>query len=710
MGGTRPSSEPPPTLSLPHAGGGKRLQRAAVMIRARWILALTFGLWLAALGRDRFDQWIDATVLPPLVVETSIEVLDRDGNLLRAYTVADGRWRLALPPDKVDPVYLRTLLAYEDKRFYQHPGVDPRSMTRAVLQAVWNGRVVSGGSTLTMQVARLLEDGTTGQVGGKLRQMRVALALERRLSKDQILQLYLHLAPFGGNLEGVRAAAISYFGKEPLRLTPAEAALLVAIPQSPESRRPDRAADRAEAARNRVLARAVAAGVIDADEAAAALREEVPGLRKPFPALAPHLADRARTEEPQALAHHLTIDRDLQKKLEALALQSVEGKGERLQVAILVADHASGEILASVGSAGYQADLRQGFVDMTQALRSPGSTLKPLVYALAFDEGLAHPETMIDDRPMAFGTYAPQNFDKLYLGTIRMREALQLSRNIPVVALTEALGPAKLISAMEKAGMKPVFPGDQPGLAIALGGVGVTLADMVQLYAALARGGVVRPLSYRLEAEGPEGQRVLSEVAAWQVGDILAGLAPPPGAPSNRLAYKTGTSYGHRDAWAIGYDGRHVVGIWMGRADGTPVPGAFGADVAAPVLFQAFNRLKAKLDPQPPAPASTLLVANAELPQPLQRFRSRTAVFEVSADAPAVAFPPDGAEVELLPAGLKVRVTGGTAPFTWLADGVPVIVGSDAREAMLALPGEGFVTLSVIDAEGRSARSQVRVW
>jgi penicillin-binding protein 1C len=678
-------------------------------MRARWLLVLALTLWLAALGRDRFDTWVDATILPPLTVEMSVEVLDRDGQLLRPYTVADGRWRLALPPDRVDPVYLEMLLAYEDKRFRGHAGVDPRSMLRAVLQAVWNGRVVSGGSTLTMQVARLLEEGTTGEVAGKLRQMRVALALERRLTKDQILQLYLHLAPFGGNLEGVRAASISYFGKEPLRLTPAEAALLVAIPQSPESRRPDRAADRAEAARNRVLARAVAEGVIDADTAEAALREEVPGLRKPFPALAPHLADRARDEAPQALTHHLTIDGTLQRKLEALALEAVEGRGERLQVAILVADHASGEVLASVGSAGYMADLRQGFVDMTQALRSPGSTLKPLVYALAFDEGLSHPETMIDDRPMSFGTYAPQNFDRMYRGTIRLREALQLSLNIPVVQLTEALGPARLVSAMQKAGMRPVFPGDQPGLAIALGGVGVTLTDMVQLYAALARGGVARPLTWRQDAEGAEGQRLLSEVAAWQVGDILAGLAPPPGAPSNRLAYKTGTSYGHRDAWAIGYDGTHVIGVWMGRADGTPVPGAFGADVAAPILFQAFNRLKPRLDPQPPAPASTLLVANAELPQPLQRFRSRSAAFEAEADAPAVAFPPDGAEVELLPAGLKVRVTGGTAPFTWLADGVPVVVASGEREAMLAMPGAGFVTLSVIDAEGRSDRVQVQV-
>ena len=210
-----------------------------------------------------------------------------------------------------------------------------------------------------------------------------------------------------------------------------------------------------------------------------------------------------------------------------------------------------------------------------------------------------------------------------------------------------------------------------------LGGVGVTLQDMVQLYAAMARGGVTLPLSWRMDGDaGRRASALISAVAAWQVGDILAGLAPPPGAPSNRLAYKTGTSYGHRDAWAIGFDGRHVIGVWMGRADGTPVPGAFGADLAAPVLFQAFNRLKPKLDPQPPAPPATLLVSNAELPQPLQRFRSRTAAFEADADAPAVAFPPDGAEVELLPSGLLVKVRGGTAPFTWMVDGLPLQVAT----------------------------------
>ena len=678
-------------------------------MRARPIFTMVAGLWLAAIGRDLGDAWVDATALPPLIVQTSVEVLDRNGHLLRAYTVADGRWRLAVQVAQVDQGFVAALLAYEDKRFFDHSGVDARAMARAVVQAVWNGHVVSGGSTLTMQVARLLEDSGTGAVAGKLRQMRVALALERRLTKDQILQLYLHLAPYGGNLEGIRAATLSYFGKEPRRLTPAEVALLVAIPQSPEYRRPDRSVEHATDARDRVLARALTDGLIDADQAAAARTEAVPGLRRAFPSLAPHMSDRVLAEDGTASRHWLTLNRDLQQALERLAVDVVAGQGERLQVAIVVADHHSGEVLASVGSAAFTADARAGYIDMTRALRSPGSTLKPLVYGLAFDEGLAHPETLIDDKPTDFNGYQPQNFDKLYLGTIRMREALQQSRNIPVVALTEALGPAKLLASLDKAGVKYDLPGGQPGLAIALGGIGVTLEDMVQLYATMARGGVSLPLTHVMDGDRAEGQRVLSASAAWQVGDILAGLAPPPGSPENRLAYKTGTSYGHRDAWAIGFDGRHVIGVWMGRPDGTPVPGVFGADLAAPVLFQAFGRLKPMLDPQPAPPSATLLVSNAQLPQPLQKFRSRSAAFEADQDAPAVAFPPDGSEVELLPEGLMVRVRGGTAPFTWLADGVPVAVALGGRETMLDALGKGFVTLSVIDAAGRSARSVIRL-
>jgi penicillin-binding protein 1C len=667
---------------------------------------LAFALWAGAVGRDAGDAWVAATVLPDLKVETSVEVLARDGRLLRAYTVADGRWRMAVDEGAVDPSFTAMLVAYEDKRFYTHSGVDPWALARALAQTIRHGRVVSGGSTLTMQVARLLEDSGIGRLEGKLRQARLALALERRLSKAQILQLYFKLAPYGGNLEGIRAASLAYFGKEPRRLTPAQSALLVALPQSPETRRPDRAARAAGTAREKVLARAVAAGVIAADQGRAALREAVPQARRDFPALAPHLADRVVATAPEAALYRTTIDAGLQARLEALAVEAVAAQGARLQVAIVVADHGTGEILASVGSSAFQANARQGFVDMTKALRSPGSTLKPLVYGLAFDEGLAHPETLIEDRPMDFGGYAPQNFDKTYRGTLRVREALQLSLNIPVVALTEAMGPAKLLGALRRAGVAARVPGGQPGLAVALGGLGVTLEDMVGLYATIARGGVARPL--RVSGEAAEGARVLSAVAAWQVADILSGMPPPSGAPVNRLAYKTGTSYGHRDAWALGFDGRHAIGVWMGRADGTPVPGAFGGDLAAPVLFQAFARVKRGLESLPPPPAAALMVTNAGLPQPLRQFRSRAAAFEI-ADGPAVAFPPDGAEVELMPEGLLLQVRGGIGPFTWLADGQPVVVATRGRDTVVPMAGPGFVVLSVIDGAGRSARVQVRV-
>jgi penicillin-binding protein 1C len=659
-------------------------------------------LFLGAAARDAFDDWIARTDLPPLAVATGAEVVARDGQLLRAFTVADGRWRLA--PGPVDPGYVAMLVRYEDKRFWDHGGVDPVAVGRAAWQALRYGRVVSGGSTLTMQVARLLEDSGTGKVGGKLRQMRVAFALERRLTKDQILDLYMRLAPFGGNLEGVRAASLAYFGKEPARLTPAQAALLVAIPQAPESRRPDRQPEAARLARERVLARMIGDGILDVDQAQAALTEAIPTRRRDFPALAPHLAERVLRADPLAIRHETTIDARLQRALEGLGARAVEAQGDRLSVAILVADHRTGEILASVGAAEWTDERREGYVDMTAALRSPGSTLKPFVYGLAFDDGLAHPETMIEDRPIAFGTYAPQNFDRLYRGTVTAREALQQSLNIPVVVLTEAIGPARLLAALDRAGVRPVLPGKrQPGLAIALGGVGVSLQDLVQAYAALARLGAPVRLSHLPGAAEELPQRLFAPEAAWMVTDVLAGIATPASARRDRIAWKTGTSYGHRDAWAIGYDGAHVVGVWMGRADGSSVPGAFGAELAAPVLFDVFARLKSVHDPLPPPPPATLMLPNARLPIPLQRFRPR-GVGAVSAHGgPEVTFPPEGATVDAAGGVLTVKVRSGTPPFTWLANGTPVAVGDRGRESAIALAARGDVRLSVIDAEGRSA-------
>lgn len=656
------------------------------------------------------EVWIRTTVLPSVTPETSITVLDRSGTLLRAYAVADGRWRLPIALPDVDKRYIELLLNFEDKRFYYHSGVDPLSFGRAILQAVGNGRIISGGSTLTMQVARLLEEGKTGSYSGKLRQIRLALALERQLTKDEILTVYLHLAPFGGNIEGVRAASLTYFGKEPTRLTPAQSALLVALPQSPERRRPDRHVTAAEVARNRVLQRAEANGLLPKDEVAAAFQEAVPDARIPFPILAPHLADRLLEHDPSRSIHSTTLDKDLQLALEAMVKNHAEAGGKYLSAALIVADYETGEILARVGSPDMFDTTRRGFVDMTRAVRSPGSTLKPLIYGLAFESGIAHPETLVEDRPTSFNGYAPQNFDKQFHGTMTARRALQLSLNIPAVALLDSVGPAQLLARLRRAGANPVLPkGRTIGLAIGLGGVGLTLEELVTTYAAIARGGQPIHLSSTESRENILLQPVLSPNAAWQVGDILIGTPPPLYGPTHQIAYKTGTSYGYRDAWAIGFDGQHVIGVWMGRADATPMPGVLGVDVAAPMLFEAFSRLKPTPIALPPPPPSVLTVSNLELPLPLRHFRHGDPLD--NPNRPEITFPPDGARLDAgsdtQDALMVIKLRNGQLPITVLIDGKPIQLLPWEREVQWQPTGRGFVSISVIDAIGETDHVRV---
>ncbi|MDZ7706770.1 MAG: penicillin-binding transpeptidase domain-containing protein [Trueperaceae bacterium] len=411
--------------------------------------------------------------------------------------------------------------------------------------------------------------------------------------------------------------------------------------------------------------------------------------------------------EPGRQVHRTTLDADLQAALEALAQDAVHELPRQATLALLVADLDSGRIVASVGSADYTSDARRGYVDMTRALRSPGSTLKPLIYGLAFAGGMAHPETLLNDRPADYAGYAPQNFDNAFRGPVSAREALQASLNLPVVELTHALGPARVMAALRQAGVHAEVPGDVPGLAIALGGIGVSLEGLVQLYAAIARGGEAVALSARQDAAPTTRARVLTPDAAWHVSDILAGAARAASLPDWPLAVKTGTSSGYRDAWAMGFDGAHVAGVWVGRADGTPVPGMVGATAAAPLLFEVFSRLGPRPEPRPPAPPRTLMVAStAELPAPLQRFGTRQREAD---DAPQLAFPPDGATLAPLAGGIPARVERGLPPFAWFVDGAPLAVRSFERELRLAVEGPGFVTLSVVDAEGQAARARVEL-
>ena len=666
---------------------------AAALAGAGWM----YSLGPAPLGKD---------------LEYSHVVLDREGRLLRAYATNQGRWRLPVAEKDVDPRFLKLLFVYEDKRFREHPGVDPLALGRSAVQFVSRGHIVSGGSTITMQVARLLEPRERRTLGAKLRQIVRALELERALGKHEILGLYLTLAPYGGNLEGVRAASLAYFGKETRKLSLAEAALLVALPQSPELRRPDRFPDAARAARDRVLDRAALAGVVPSDEIARARSQPVPRERKPLPVLAPHAADQVVSLEPDRSEHRLTIDALLQKSLQALARERAQALGPDISVAVLAVDNANGEVRARVASADYFDARRAGQVDMTQALRSPGSTLKPFIYGLGFEDGVIHPETLIDDKPVRYGSYSPENFDMTFQGTVTVRRALQLSLNVPAIAVLGKVGVSRLSARLAETGVTLVLPkGEAPGLAMGLGGVGVRLSDLVMLYSSLARLGAAVPLTERQSAGAQHPRRLLDQVAAWYVGNILLGAPPPDNAPHNRIAFKTGTSYGYRDAWAIGFDGRMTVGVWVGRPDGAPVPGLVGRASAAPILFEAFARSGLASIPPPRAPKGTVVAAGNKLPPPLQRFNVNGPGDPV--EPPRIMFPPDGARLEITANGQRdpvaLKVSGGRGPLTVLVDGVPMVAANGRGTLFFHPDGPGFVRLTVMDARGAADSVTVRL-
>jgi penicillin-binding protein 1C len=682
------------------------------MIASAVVCAVSIGVfaaWVVSLGPLPLAQ----------AQQVSTSVVDRNGKLLRAYAMADGRWRLPVDARTgVDPGYLKLLLAYEDRRFRSHAGVDPLALGRAALQLVTRGHIVSGGSTITMQLARLMEPRRERSVSAKLRQMVRAIEIERQLSKDQILDLYLALAPFGGNLEGIRAASIGYFGKEPKRLSLAEQAVLVALPQSPETRRLDRYPETARAARDRVLDRMVEEGVVSLDDAAQAKTAAVPRLRKPMPILAPHSADQAVLNVKDAPVIALTLDSSLQKVLESLAHDRALALGPEISVAVVAVDNESGDVLAHVGSPDYFDERRAGQVDMTRAVRSPGSTLKPFIYGLAFEDGFVHPESLIDDRPIRFGSYAPENFDMTFQGTVPVRKALQLSLNVPAIELLDRVGASRLSSRLKQAGASLVLPMDEvPGLAMGLGGVGVSLQDLVQLYSGIARLGSTKPLReimWRDDVREP--LRLMDQVAAWQVGNVLIGTPPPENAPHNRIAFKTGTSYGYRDAWSVGFDGRITIGVWVGRPDGAPVPGLVGRTAAAPILFDAFARTGKLPAPLLKAPKGTLVASNAKLPLPLRRFRPVGELVRSGGEqALRIQFPLNGSRIDAANTGdarfsaLPVKVAGGVLPMTMLVNGVAVGEIDGRRQRLIDPPGAGFVRLTVQDATGAADTVVVRI-
>lgn len=564
--------------------------------------------------------WLEDRLWPlPLTqVQVARVVVAEDGTPLWRFADAEGVWRYPVTLQDVSPYYLQALLTFEDRWFYTHPGVNPLALARAVWQDLRAGKILSGGSTLSMQVARLI-DPHSRSFTGKLRQVWRTFQLEWHFSKDQILELYLNRAPFGGTLQGIGAASWTYLGKPPSQLTPAEAALLAVLPQAPSRLRPDRYPLLAKAARDKVLTRLADYHVWSAEHVAEIKQEEIWLAPRQVPQLAPLLARRLSTGNLREVIQ-TTLDAVLQLQLEDIAAGWRRQLPEKTSLGLLVVDHATMNVRAYLGSADFQDNSRFGHVDMVSAWRSPGSTLKPFLYAMALDDGLIHAESLLQDVPRRFGDYRPGNFDTGFHGPVSASEALVRSLNLPAVQLLEAYGPKRFTANLRNGGLNLRFPPhSEPSLAVILGGTGSRLDQLVAAYSAFARGGMAATLCFEPQQQVQE-RRLFSAGAAWIIRRILAGEGrplPDDSLPATvPLAWKTGTSYGYRDAWAIGVNARYTIGVWVGRPDGTPVAGQFGYATAVPILNQVNNLLLAGMQqngrqlPKDPRPAS---VSRAEI-------------------------------------------------------------------------------------------------
>lgn len=674
-------------------------------MNARRLLA---GLAVAATSLAAAALALDRIFPPDLsrYQDRSTEIVDANGRLLRAFTTADGKWRLKTGVDDVDPLYLDLLKAYEDRRFDRHWGVDPLAAMRALQQLAQRGRIVSGASTLSMQAARLL-DPQPRSFGAKLIQSARALQLEWRYSKRDVLAIYLTLAPMGGNLEGVRAASLAYFGKEPRQLSAAEAALLVAIPQSPERRRPDRASARAQAARERVLLRGLEHGIIDRPLFAMAQSRAVPDRRLALPMQAPHLGAWLAGQSPGAIVP-TTVRYELQAAFARLAREERGQFADRAQVAIVAVDNRSGAVVAWQGGDDFFG--RAGQVDLVRARRSPGSALKPLIYAMAFDDRALHPATLVEDVPVRFRDWLPRNFDRDHQGSVTVRRALQQSLNVPAVLALEKVGPQRFLATLRTAGASPGLPPGDGGnsLGVALGSATLSPLEMAGLYSGLANGGRFAPPQVRRDRPRPEPVPLIGATAAWYVADVLADAPLPEGFAAlpvalreRRIAFKTGTSAGYRDAWAAGYSANWTVVVWVGHADGTPRPGQLGRLSALPILFKAFGRLPGEDNRARAAPADVLRVSShRDLPP---RMRTLGPNGEGSG-GPRIAYPPPDARLELGAAeAVPLNALGGAGRLRWLVDGRPL-------DGTRWVPdGAGLARLAVVDEAGRSSSVTVRI-
>lgn len=532
----------------------------------------------------------------------STQIKDQKGELLHAFLSTDDKWRMHAGREEITPLLSQTFLFKEDRYFRYHPGVNPLAIARAIAGNVLTGRKISGASTITMQVVRML-DPRPRTYRSKLIEVWNALRLERQCSKEEILQLYFNLVPFGGNIEGVKAASVLYFGKPPELLSLAEIATLTVIPNNPTQLNPQQQkADILLAERNRWLQRFGAAGMFTKAVVEDALAEPLQAIRREAPKKAPHLAIRLHRAYPSEHTITTTLSQAVQSRTERLVshyVNRISSMGIH-NAAVLVLNNQTMEVEAYVGSAGFGNSLDGGQVDGVRAVRSPGSTLKPFLYAAVFDKGLAVPKTTVLDVPSDFSGYEPENFDRKFNGPVSVEFALARSLNIPAVKLLRQLEVEAMLAQLKKAGFRTIEKQSaELGLSLILGGCGVTLEELTRLYSAFARSGRLSSLQLtRHPAPGGVETSLLSAESAYMVTQILT-QADRPDLPTNfdntyrlpRVAWKTGTSYGKRDAWSIGYNKQYTVGVWVGNFSGAGVPELSGANIATPLLFDLVNAI-----------------------------------------------------------------------------------------------------------------------
>ncbi len=562
----------------------------------RWFMIPLLAIFLVFEGLNLFFPLPKERLFPPV----STLVYARDGELLRAYTANDDIWRIHCSMVEISHFHQKLVLAYEDRWFYWHYGINPISIIRAAITNFKAGQILAGGSTLTMQIARMTEP-KARNFASKLKEAVRALQLEWSFSKKELLEIYFNLAPYGGNIEGVGSAALFYFGKPPAKLSIGEIALLTALPNSPTQLRPDVNSQLALLGRNKVLNRLSKMGIISEQQYKDALNESIPSVRRELPFLAPHLCDFLKQRFPQIHEFHSTIDLKIQNTCQNLLVQHLGGlRGRGISNgAVVVIDNQSMEVLTLVGSANFFDKINSGQVNGAMAPRSPGSALKPFVYALAMDQGIISPKSILEDVPVDYSGYSPENFDDIYHGVVTVEQALAQSLNIPAVNLTAQLNDKGIYSLLKSTGFTTIHrTQSEYGLPIILGSCEVKLLELTTLYASLANKGQFR--SYHLlQNEAPAlPKSIISAPVSFIITEILTQLERPElpaywefSLNQPKVAWKTGTSYGHRDAWSIGYRPEVTIGVWLGNFSGKGVPDLVGAEVATPLLFNLFNAL-----------------------------------------------------------------------------------------------------------------------